>query len=234
MIRPNPTSAAITRPRTRSARISCVSPAPSACAVNATVLVRKKQDSQNRQSKTTDVIATPPSSVASPSRPMAIVETTPISGVVRFATIAGPAMAKTRALVILEFNGSNLKTLWFERDRIETLSPARAAEYPHQEPEWDHDHGAKQEVTPQPVDRIEAEVPDSPKQQLDAAQDIPGVETDRGQHDPDQNREQDQPERHGQWRAAQKAIQGIVAGCRHWSCLVLHGSSPAVVIHSKA
>ena len=36
---------------------------------------------------------------------MAMVETTPISGVVRFATIAGPAMAKTRALVILEFKG---------------------------------------------------------------------------------------------------------------------------------
>ena len=39
--------------------------------------------------------ATPPSSVASPSRPIAIVETMPINGVVRFATIAGPAMAKT-------------------------------------------------------------------------------------------------------------------------------------------
>jgi len=34
---------------------------------------------------------------------MAMVETTPISGVVRFATIAGPAMANTRALVTLEF-----------------------------------------------------------------------------------------------------------------------------------
>jgi hypothetical protein len=71
--------------------------------VKATVLVRRKENSQNRQSKTTDVIATPPSSVASPSRPIAIVETTPINGVVRFATIAGPAIAKTRALVTLEF-----------------------------------------------------------------------------------------------------------------------------------
>jgi hypothetical protein len=89
-------------PRTSSARISSVSPAPSAWAVKATVPVRRNENSQNRQSKTTDVIATPPSNVASPSCPIAIVETTPINGVVRFATIAGPAMAKTRALVTLE------------------------------------------------------------------------------------------------------------------------------------
>ena len=49
-----------------------------------------------------DAMATPPSSVASPSRPIAIVETMPISGVVRFATIAGPAMAKTCAVVTLD------------------------------------------------------------------------------------------------------------------------------------
>jgi hypothetical protein len=71
--------------------------------VKATVLVRKKENSQNRQSKTTEAMATPPSSVGSPSRPIAMVETTPINGVVRFATIAGPAMAKTRALVTWEF-----------------------------------------------------------------------------------------------------------------------------------
>jgi len=61
--------------------------------------MRRKPNSQNRQSKITDAMATPPSSVASPSRPIAIVETMPISGVVRFAIIAGPAMAKTCAVV---------------------------------------------------------------------------------------------------------------------------------------
>src|SRR5271166_4464000 len=61
--------------------------------------MRRNANSQNRQSKITDAIATPPSKVASPSRPIAVVETMPISGVVRFATIAGPAMAKTRAVV---------------------------------------------------------------------------------------------------------------------------------------
>lgn len=70
--------------------------------MKATVLMRRKANSQNRQSKMTDAIATPPSSVASPSRPIAMVETMPISGVVRFATIAGPAMAKTCAVVTLD------------------------------------------------------------------------------------------------------------------------------------
>ena len=79
-----------------------VSPAPSDCAVKATVLMRRKPNSQNMQSNSTEAIATPPSSVASPSRPIAVVETMPISGVVRFATIAGPAMANTCAVVTLD------------------------------------------------------------------------------------------------------------------------------------
>ena len=54
------------------------------------------------QSNSTEAIATPPSSVASPSRPIAVVETMPISGVVRFAIIAGPAMANTCAVVTFE------------------------------------------------------------------------------------------------------------------------------------
>src|SRR5262245_18836693 len=90
-----PTMPATIRPRTRMACNSLVSPAPSDCAVKATVLMRRKPNSQNRQSKMTEAIATPPSRVASPSRPIAVVETMPISGVVRFAIIAGPAMAKT-------------------------------------------------------------------------------------------------------------------------------------------
>jgi hypothetical protein len=63
--------------------------------------MRRKANSQNRQSKMNDAIATPPSAVASPSRPIAVVETMPSSGVVRFATIAGPAIAKTCAVETL-------------------------------------------------------------------------------------------------------------------------------------
>ncbi len=97
-----PITAATIKPRTRMTRNSLVSPAPSDCAVNATVLMRRNANSQKMQSNSTEAIATPPSSVASPSRPIAVVETMPISGVVRFATIAGPAMANTCAVVTFD------------------------------------------------------------------------------------------------------------------------------------
>ena len=100
-----PITAATMKPRTRIARSSPVSPAPSDCAVKATVLMRRNANSQNMQSNSTEAIATPPSSVASPSLPIAVVETMPISGVVRFATIAGPAMANTCAVVTLDGGG---------------------------------------------------------------------------------------------------------------------------------
>jgi len=82
--------------------------------------MRRKPNSQNRQSKITDAIATPPSSVASPSLPIAIVETMPISGVVRFATIAGPAMANTCAVVTLdtEFNETGLRASYRPRGAL--------------------------------------------------------------------------------------------------------------------
>src|SRR5258708_5415394 len=128
--------------------------------------MRRKPNSQNRQSKITDAIATPPSSVASPSLPIAIVETMPISGVVRLATIAGPAMANTCAVETLdpEFNETGLRA----------LSSARGAEHSRQQPDRYHDHGAEQEVAPQSVDGVKAEIPDPLKQQADAVDDIPG------------------------------------------------------------
>src|SRR5271169_4196575 len=148
-MRHSPISAATVRPRNSCARTSWASPAPSACAVKATVLMRWKANSQNRQSKITDAIATPPSSVASPRRPIAIVETMPISGVVRFATIAGPAMAKTSAVVTLDFGITYIAC-------ARPLSAARRAEHPRQQPDRDDDHGAEQEVAPQPVEGVPA------------------------------------------------------------------------------
>src|SRR5262249_2730556 len=50
-------------------------------------------------SNTIAASATPPRRCASPSCPIAAVATRPSSGVVRFASIAGPAIANTRALV---------------------------------------------------------------------------------------------------------------------------------------
>src|SRR5262245_54782876 len=62
--------------------------------------MRKKPNSQKMQSNTSAAMATPPSSAASPRRPIAAVATRPSSGVVRLASIAGPAIENTRALVI--------------------------------------------------------------------------------------------------------------------------------------
>ena len=85
--------------------------------MKATVLMRRNANSQNRQSNITDAMATPPSSVASPSRPIAIVATMPSSGVVRLATIAGPAMANTCADVTLdgEVNEAGLRAVYRPR-----------------------------------------------------------------------------------------------------------------------
>src|SRR5882757_2766950 len=213
-----PISAATTRPRIRVARSSWASSAPSACAVKASVLMRRKANSQNRQSKITEAMATPPSSVGSPSRPIAIVETMPISGVVRFATIAGPAMAKTRAVVTLE-GGAN-------KPALRELASARRAEHPRQQPDREHDHGAEQEVAPQPVDGVEAEFPDPLEQQPDAVDDIPGIEADGGEHHADQDRQQDQPDRFRQPRASEKAGEAVI-GCRQFSGVVGHRWSPA-------
>src|SRR6202165_427871 len=218
-MRTTPISAATAKPRTSSARSSCVSPAPRAWAVNATVLMRRKANSQNRQSKITEAMATPPSSVASPSRPIAMVETMPISGVVRFATIAGPAMAKTCAVVTLDTEANGIAC-------SRPLPAARRAEHPRQQPDRDDDHGAEQEVAPQPIHGVKAEIPEPLKQQPDAVEDIPGIEADGGEHHADQNRQQDQPKRHRQRRTAEKAIQAVI-GRRQFPGVVGHRWSPA-------
>src|SRR5215469_1541131 len=149
--------AATISPRASSARSSLVSPAPSDCAVKPTVLMRRKANSQNMQSKITEAIATPPSSAGSPSRPIAVVETMPINGVVRLAIIAGAAMAKTCEVVTFVGGAST-----------NFLAPARRSKDPGQNEDRDHDDCAEQEVTPQPVDDIEAQIPDAVEQQLDA------------------------------------------------------------------
>ena len=87
--------------------------------MKATVLMRRKANSQNMQSNSTDAIATPPSSVASPSRPIAVVETMPISGVVRFAIIAGPAMANTCRRI-------RLTHAWMPTRRVDEPQPMDA------------------------------------------------------------------------------------------------------------
>src|SRR3954451_7449451 len=104
----------------------------------------------------------------------------------------------------------------------EGLAPARRAKNTHQEPDRDHDHRAEQEIAPQPVDGIEAEVPQPLKQHADAMQDVPGIEADRGEHHADQDRQQDQPERHRQRRAAEKAVQAFIIAGRQIPDVVGH------------
>src|SRR3954469_17558386 len=71
------------------------------------------------------------------------------------------------------------------------LSPARRAEQTGDQADRNHDYGAEQEVAPQSVDGIEAQIIDPVEQPPDAADDIPGIQTDRGEHHPDQGRQQD-------------------------------------------
>ena len=59
----------------------------------------------------TEAIATPPSCAASSRRPIAVVETMPISGVVKLATIAGPAMANTWRVEIFGWMGACMATV---------------------------------------------------------------------------------------------------------------------------
>src|SRR5215469_13660153 len=142
--------AATISPRASSARSSLVSPAPSDCAVKPTVPMRRKANSQNMQSKITEAIATPPSSAGSPSRPIAVVETMPIKGVVRLAIIAGPAMAKTCVVVTLVGGAST-----------SLVAAAWRSENPRQQEHRDDDHRTEQEIAPEPVDDIEAQIPNA-------------------------------------------------------------------------
>src|SRR4051794_1078407 len=58
------------------------------------------------------------------------------------------------------------------------LAAARRAEQPRQQPDRDPDDRAKQEIPPQPVDGVEAEIPQPLEQQADAVDDVPGIESD--------------------------------------------------------
>jgi len=98
----------------------------------------------------------------------------------------------------------------------------RGAQDAREQPDRNHDDGAEQEVAPQPVHRVEAEIPQTLEQQADAVDDIPGIEADRGEHDADQDREQDQAKRDRQRRAAEKAVQPIAAAGRQISDVLDH------------
>src|SRR5262249_33301881 len=187
-------AAATSSARTSTARCSAASPAPSAWAVSATVPLRRKPNSPKIQSTTSADMATPPSRCASPSRPITAVETIPSSGVVRLASIAGPAIWKTRAWVMSNGPGEVVSMV----AAATTLPPApgsppaRSVDHPHDDPDRDDDYRAEQEIAPDPADGVEAHVPDAADEPLQAVEDVERVETQRRQHHADQDRDQDQ------------------------------------------
>ena len=83
------------------------------------------------------------------------------------------------------------------------LASARRVDQPHDQPDRDHDHGAEQEIAPQPAHGVEAHVPEPADQPLGCCDDVEGIEPERGEDDADQDRDQDQPPEHRQRRAAE-------------------------------
>src|SRR5262245_38893055 len=144
-------------------------------------------------SNTIAASATPPIRWASPSRPMAAVATSPSSGVVRLASIAGPAIENTRAWVIRKD----------EPDSASTRRPHQA----HDQPDRHDQHGAQEEVAPQPLEGLEAHVPDGLEQLPDAADDVERIEVKHSENESDQNRQERQPEYDGERPPAEEAGQ---------------------------
>src|SRR5215470_18005671 len=161
------------------------------------------------QSNTNADMATPPSRCASPSRPTAVVPTMPSSGVVRFASIAGPAMAKTRALVTT-LGGAVGSAIKGAR-RPSAFGRAHEA---HDQPNRHHHGGAEQKVPPEPAYDVEAHIPDAQHERLETLDDVPGVEPKHFQDHADQDRQQDEPENDRERRTAEEAVEVVIVGHR--------------------
>src|SRR5215510_1805543 len=131
-------------------------------------------------SNTIAASATPPMRWASPSRPIAAVATSPSSGVVRLASIAGPAIENTRAWVM-------------RKDALDSASTRRPHQA-HDQPDRHHQHSAQKEIAPQSLEGFEAHVPDGLEQLPDAADDVERIEPKHLENEADQDRQERQPE----------------------------------------
>src|SRR3954465_9864715 len=105
-------------------------------------------------SNTIAASAPPPIRWASPSRPTAAVATNPSKGVVRLASIAGPAIENTRA--------------WVIRMEEEASASTRRPDEPYDQPDRHDQHGAQHEIAPQSLEGLVAHVPDCLEQLADA------------------------------------------------------------------
>jgi len=90
-----------------------------------------------------------------------------------------------------------------------------ALQEPHHEPDRHDDDDAEQEVAERPVERVEAEVGDTPHQQLQALDNIEQVDAQGGEHDSHHHRQQDEPD-HGAGDAVAEelaSIHGVISKC---------------------
>src|SRR5215468_6742238 len=157
--------------------------------------------------------ATPPMRWASPSRPTAAVATSPSKGVVRLASIAGPAIENTRAWVI-------------RKDEVALASTRR----PHDP------HGAQHEIAPQSLKGLVAHVPDRLDQLADAADDVERIKAKHLENEPNQHRQQRKPEEDDERAPAEKAVQRarLMGGFGYpWFLGQAHGSN-ASTFHDSA
>ena len=101
-----------------------------------------------------------------------------------------------------------------ERRRIGAARRSAAARrlgQPDQEPDRHDDDGAEQEIPPQPAHDIEAHSPDMTISSRDQLDDIPRIEPNRGEDHADQDRQQDQAPNDRQRRAAEEAVNDLMA-----------------------
>src|SRR6266545_425577 len=175
-------------------------------------------------SNTMAASATPPMRWASPSRPTAAVATIPSKGVVRLASIAGPAIENTRA--------------WVIRKDEETSASTRRPYEAHDQPDRYDQHGAKHEIAPQSLEGLVAHVPDRLEQLADAADDVERVEAEHPENEPDQHRQQREPEEDDERAPAEKAVQrarfiGSGGVGDPWFLGQAHGCKP-ITFHDSA
>src|SRR5262245_7774053 len=144
-------------------------------------------------SNTIAASATPPMRWASPSRPTAAVATSPSKGVVRLASIAGPAIENTRAGVV-------------RKEELTSTSTRRPYE-PHAQPDRHDQHGAKHEIATQSLESAVTHVPGRRQQLADAADDVERIEAELPEYEPNQHRQQCEPEEDDERAPAEKAVQ---------------------------
>src|SRR6266852_2566529 len=125
-------------------------------------------------------------------------------------------------------------TIFMTHARPASAPSGRPARQPDQQPDRHHQGGAKQEVAPQPADGVESHIPDFADQLFDAAENVPRIEPDRRENNPNHDRQQHEPHQHRERRAAEEAADQII--CHRIVIPPLHSghrnTSPAAILRA--